>query len=164
MENKEKNPKVVVIDRREDNGVLLTRRIAERYGTEKYLSLPGTYRKIGEEAFKGNGKIERLGLPDSVLELGRACISALQCTEGGASAGASGADRRGLLCGLSQASAGGDPCLCGDTAGGDISGGPEASGGAVCDWKPTCRYRGRCICGVYGTEADLSAGQRDQDW
>ena len=56
MENKEKNPKVVVIDRREDNGVLLTRRIAERYGTEKYLSLPGTYRKIGEEAFKGNGK------------------------------------------------------------------------------------------------------------
>ena len=46
MENKEKNPKVVVIDRREDNGVLLTRRIAERYGTEKYLSLPGTYRKI----------------------------------------------------------------------------------------------------------------------
>ena len=64
MENKEKNPKVVVIDRREDNGVLLTRRIAERYGTEKYLSLPGTYRKIGEEAFKGNGKIERLGLPD----------------------------------------------------------------------------------------------------
>ena len=70
MENKEKNPRVVVIDRREDNGVLLTRRIAERYGTEKYLSLPGTYRKIGEEAFKGNGKIERLGLPDSVLELG----------------------------------------------------------------------------------------------
>ena len=55
MENKEKNPKVVVIDRREDNGVFLTRRIAERYGTEKCLSLPGTYRKIGEEAFKGNG-------------------------------------------------------------------------------------------------------------
>ena len=79
MENKEKNPKVVVIDRREDNGVLLTRRIAERYGTEKYLSLPGTYRKIGEEAFKGNGKIERLGLPDSVLELGEYAPPSMYC-------------------------------------------------------------------------------------
>lgn len=132
MENKEKNPKVVVIDRREDNGVFLTRRIAERYGTEKCLSLPGTYRKIGEEAFKGNGKIERLGAAGFSAGAGRVCISELQYIEGGASAEASGADRHRMLCRVFQASAGGDSRLCGDTAGGDISGEPEASGGAVC--------------------------------
>ena len=70
MENREKSPRVVVIDRREDHGVLLTRRTAGRYGAEACLRLPATYRKIGEEAFKGNIKIERLELPDSVLELG----------------------------------------------------------------------------------------------
>ena len=56
MENREKSPRVVVIDRREDHGVLLTRRTAGRYGAEACLRLPATYRKIGEEAFKGNIK------------------------------------------------------------------------------------------------------------
>ena len=130
MENKEKNPKVVVIDRREDNGVFLTRRIAERYGTEKCLSLPGTYRKIGEEAFKGNGKIERLGLPDSVLELGeyafRNCntLKEAHLPEHLARIGA------GCFADCPRLRLVEIPAY--DAAGGDISGGPEASGGAVC--------------------------------
>lgn len=48
----------------------LTRKAAERYGFERMLRLPGNYRKIEAEAFKGNLKIEQMELSDSVLELG----------------------------------------------------------------------------------------------
>lgn len=49
MENREKSPRVVVIDRREDHGVLLTRRTAGRYGAEACLRLPATYRRSGRK-------------------------------------------------------------------------------------------------------------------
>ena len=67
MENKEKNPRVVVIDRREDNGVLLTRRIAERYGTETCLRSSG----------KLIGRSERKHLKEMVRSSGWGCR--IQC-------------------------------------------------------------------------------------
>ena len=70
MENKERKPKIIAVDRRGYHGVTLTRKAAERYGFERMLRLPGNYRKIEAEAFKGNLKIEQMELADSVLELG----------------------------------------------------------------------------------------------
>lgn len=70
MENKERKPKIIAVDRRGYHGVTLTRKAAERYGFERMLRLPGNYRKIEAEAFKGNLKIEQMELSDSVLELG----------------------------------------------------------------------------------------------
>lgn len=70
MENKERNPKIIAVDRRGYHGVTLTRKAAERYGFERMLRLPGNYRKIEAEAFKGNLKIEQMELSNSVLELG----------------------------------------------------------------------------------------------
>ena len=52
MENKERNPKIIAVDRRGYHGVTLTRKAAERYGFERMLRLPGNYRKIEAEAFK----------------------------------------------------------------------------------------------------------------
>lgn len=70
MENKERKSKIIAVDRRGYHGVTLTRKAAERYGFERMLRLPGNYRKIEAEAFKGNLKIEQMELSDSVLELG----------------------------------------------------------------------------------------------
>ena len=60
MENKERKPKIIAVDRRGYHGVTLTRKAAERYGFERMLRLPGNYRKIEAEAFKGNLKIEQI--------------------------------------------------------------------------------------------------------
>ena len=71
MENKERKPKIIAVDRRGYHGVTLTRKAAERYGFERMLRLPGNYRKIEAEAFKGNLKIEQMNYRTLFWNLGQ---------------------------------------------------------------------------------------------
>lgn len=59
MENKERKPKIIAVDRRGYHGVTLTRKAAERYGFERMLRLPGNLRKIEAEALKGILRLNR---------------------------------------------------------------------------------------------------------